>query len=291
MFSFPSAVRIGGRGVGIFFVISGYLITTRLLRERERTGAISLRGFYLRRFFRLMPCVWLYLALLGLCGALQPLEAAGCLFFFRCGLPTSASHPLTGQFWSLSIEEDFYLLWPSALIYLGKRKGLALAAAGALFLGIQGTILLAFFRPAIMVGCAAALIPVRPLSFSRWIMAASLLTFLACVCLTPGDTPTLLESIAVGFLIWSTASDSSSWLARGLSWRPLVWVGVISYSIYVWQQPFTLLGPHRLATIPLRLAGAMGAGILSYYFIERPCIRPRGEAARAGERSLQSADS
>src|SRR5579871_4680695 len=109
----PWAFKIGGRGVGIFFVLSGYLITSRLLRENECSARISLRRFYIKRFFRLMPCAWLYLIFLAVLGVLQPLEMAGCLFFFRGALPSTPTHILTGHFWSLSIEEDFYLLWPS----------------------------------------------------------------------------------------------------------------------------------------------------------------------------------
>jgi peptidoglycan/LPS O-acetylase OafA/YrhL len=116
----------GGTGVLIFFVISGFLITTLLLQEQQKRGSISLRGFYFRRALRILPPLYLYvvvLLLLGLAGRLvvTKIDIYSALFFFHnyaAGAMFSLEH-----FWSLSIEEQFYLIWPFVLIWCLRRPG------------------------------------------------------------------------------------------------------------------------------------------------------------------------
>ncbi len=109
----------GATGVFIFFVISGYLITSLLLREHEKTGSISLRGFYFRRAMRILPPLYLYvgfLLLLGWAGrlAIYKLDIISSLFFFH---DYALSRMWTLEhFWTLSIEEQFYLIWPLLLL-------------------------------------------------------------------------------------------------------------------------------------------------------------------------------
>src|SRR5215472_12967025 len=105
----------GMHGVCLFFVLSGFLITSRLLEEQRITGRINLRSFYMRRVFRLMPLAWLYLAVLLSLHRVWRIELAGCVLSFRNFLDLPPSRNLTTHFWSLSIEEQFYLFWPSIL--------------------------------------------------------------------------------------------------------------------------------------------------------------------------------
>jgi peptidoglycan/LPS O-acetylase OafA/YrhL len=131
---------LGGHGVALFFVLSGFLITTLFMREREATGRINLRAFYLRRFFRLMPVAWLYLATVGVLAALRladakPIDFAACLFFFRNFIERHGAI-ITGQFWSLSIEEQFYLAWPLILIYCTARRAREVALTVALLVAV-----------------------------------------------------------------------------------------------------------------------------------------------------------
>ena len=131
----------GPLGVTIFFFLSGYLITTLLRMEFEKTGSISLRNFYLRRAFRILPPLYLVLAaaygltLLGLLGA-QKLRLGACLsqvFFFRdyqilsSGWDGSQTgRPLgTGSLWSLAVEEHFYILFPLCYLVLADSSRLA----------------------------------------------------------------------------------------------------------------------------------------------------------------------
>ncbi len=125
-------LQLGQHGVTVFFVLSGYLITSSLLAQER----INLRSFYIRRFFRLMPAAWTYLLVLGLLTLLTPLKvigegAWGCLFFFRNYMAPNPAWFNTGHFWSLSVEEQFYLAWPGLPLLLGNKKAAWLAGIAA----------------------------------------------------------------------------------------------------------------------------------------------------------------
>jgi peptidoglycan/LPS O-acetylase OafA/YrhL len=118
----------GGTGVYIFFVISGYLITGLLLNEHQKRGSISMRGFYLRRAMRILPPLYTYVAVLLLLGwagrlALNRLDILSALFFFHDY--ASATMWSLEHFWFLSIEEQFYFLWPLILFYCLSKPGIA----------------------------------------------------------------------------------------------------------------------------------------------------------------------
>lgn len=118
----------GPNGVSLFFAISGFLICSRLLEEEGAFGRISLRGFYIRRACRILPPALFYLiviAVLSVCGLIvvSPGEWFGSAFFFRNYLPgdwiSRGWGGYTVHYWSLAVEEHFYLLWPAALVLLG----------------------------------------------------------------------------------------------------------------------------------------------------------------------------
>ncbi len=143
----------GGFGVTVFFFLSGYLITTLLRREHERTGRISLRNFYLRRIYRIFPPLYLVLAILitlklagvipypmsGWAVAAQLLHLTNYYLLLFPGVEYAPVVPYSVPMWSLAVEEHFYLLFPLALLLLLRknsypRAALALAAACALVL-------------------------------------------------------------------------------------------------------------------------------------------------------------
>src|ERR1035438_6065406 len=119
-------------GVHIFFVLSGFLITSLLLNEREGTGRISIRGFYERRIARIFPAFYLYIGTILLLVAFHLMSVPRYAFyaaatftvnfsqFWRRGRPPDLNF-VFGHFWTLSIEEQFYLVWPSILVFLGNR--------------------------------------------------------------------------------------------------------------------------------------------------------------------------
>src|SRR6185503_16967490 len=129
----------GGFGVSIFFAISGFLITARLLDEHRSTGRISLSKFYTCRAFRILPAAMTYLGIVSLLGAVGVIvvgwrEVAGAALFFRNYMPTQPSI-YTEHYWSLSVEEHFYILWPALLVLFG-RGGRARAWVVACALGV-----------------------------------------------------------------------------------------------------------------------------------------------------------
>lgn len=278
---------IGQHGVTLFFVLSGYSITSRLLCEQK----IDLRSFYLRRFFRLMPCAWTYLLVLGIASAIAGTafigrDAWSCLLFFRNYYPAhlTPSDFRTEHFWSLSLEEQFYLVWPPILALSGRTRALWIAAAA--------TIACAVFRfthwesynrvfaykhtevriDAILVGCIFALL-FQSAGIRAWFKRFGaplfwiLLPVLAWYIYHYEWLIPLAESTTMAALIACTSLAPSSIAGRVLEWKHLKFLGVISYSLYVWQQ--------AVLFIPLSYIGALFlplVGILSYGCIERPCI-------------------
>jgi len=133
--------RIGANGVSLFFAISGFLICSRLLEEQSAFGRISLKGFYIRRACRILPAALAYLifvTLLAFLGyiAVDRHELWATLFFWRNYLPKGWIHRgwggYTVHYWSLAVEEHFYLMWPILLVVTGRRRARFVAPALAL---------------------------------------------------------------------------------------------------------------------------------------------------------------
>lgn len=299
----------GQLGVNIFFGLSGFLITTRLLAERP----ISLRRFYIRRVFRILPPALSYLAVLGTLGALgliplypQELLSAAC--FYRNYLPPNLPEGggfYTWHFWSLAIEEHFYLFWPPLL----KRArnfalplAIAVAAGGATWRLVEllreghlyGHTLVGFpWRTDIRVDalmCGAAVALAYPgirkwLTAPAWVLAAILY---GLVVARFGVRPTIWQSALVPILIAGTVARPKDPVGRLLDTWPMRWVGRLSYSLYLWQQLWLPPSwfPHTLGaaqTWPLDLCCVLACATVSYYLIERPSIRFGKRLARAYE--------
>lgn len=123
-------------GVQIFFVISGYLITTLILDEKRKRGTISLKLFYARRTIRIFPPFYLFLLVLtgGVWAGMFQLPKYNLLFaagYVMNFVPAGIGAWATGHLWSLSAEEQFYLVWPAVLKFAGKTRALSLAAVVA----------------------------------------------------------------------------------------------------------------------------------------------------------------
>jgi len=296
----------GGTGVAIFFGISGYLITSLLVRERERTGRIDLGGFYLRRAFRILPPYWAYLAVtLLIAPAIDWAAYLRAFLFLTDYLPTA---PWLGHTWSLSVEEQFYLLWPLLVATLALRGARNVAWALLLVTPIVRTIGLAleptrtldsafhFIVDALMIGCLLALLrsrePQHPLV--RW-LGSDLAALAAAAFLLVGIplmpklsrlvglplSPVMLSlrAFAVGaVLLWSTDErNAHRWIVKLLNWRPIVHLGVISYSLYLWQQPI-LAGPRTTTAwsdAPLPFLVVLLLAEASYRLVERPALALR----------------
>jgi peptidoglycan/LPS O-acetylase OafA/YrhL len=304
-----AAEHLGGLGVSLFFSISGYLITTLLLIESQDTGRISLRGFFLRRAFRILPPAFLYLLTLVVLGTpLKTGELSSAAFFYSNYWADRSWY--TQHFWSLSVEEHFYLAWPAMLASLGAKRAATGAAAliaatilwrpwslahitlpfpalqrtdmrldAFLFAGLTA-IVLHKTRGGGAVQIFAMKFAVKTVS-SPWLRpSASALLLGMWAWSTAGSAPAtaaLAQSALFPLLIVSVIRSPESAIHRILESAPLRWIGRISYGMYLWQQLFFI--GHSVDTLsaavlkfPSRIAAILGIAALSYYRIERPLL-------------------
>jgi peptidoglycan/LPS O-acetylase OafA/YrhL len=287
-------------GVKVFFVISGYLITTLSLKEEASAGGLHAGGFYLRRAFRILPAFFVYLlaiAAISLPGLIDQaptgIQRAAA---FSCDIPGRDCGWFANHTWSLAYEQQFYLLFPLIFMApLGMRRqwvlGVHLAVVAAPFaaLAVGGAahdaLVFSAGFSSITMGVLLALLVQRlrhavgrpgPLALALAAFAASVLVVGLNVLHLPYVVRAAVDGVlmppAVAWLIYASA-HSEGFFTRLLDARPVRYIGAISYSLYLWQQLFT--GPAaRYADVtwfvPLL---ALPAAALSYHFIEQPFIR------------------
>ena len=323
----------GYLGVQVFFVLSGFLITVLLVAEHQRRGSVSFRGFYRRRVLRLFPALFVLVAACGIYAWGFPTapESSGIgrdslatvLYFANwsgAASPAFTEH-LLSQTWSLSIEEQFYVLWPVALIVCSRHLrrpvlfALTVGAAGVSWaersaLWHQGASATRVYYgldtrgDALLVGCALGLavawgwLPAGPVVRGA-VQAGGIVgvAFLAAVMTGPGQlAPVLLRgefdwvlpttAMAAAAILLTVIVAPDGLLSRFFSLRPLVGIGRLSYSLYLWHFPaFMVLTESRtgLTLLPLmgvRLVGAFGLAACSYYAVELPFLRLKNRGAR-----------
>jgi len=283
----------GYLGVDLFFVLSGFLITTLLLSEWGRDGAVSFRGFYRRRACRLLPALVLLLLTLA---AFDPghLRADAVALTYTSNFagihdPNLMFRAHLTHLWSLAEEEQFYLLWPVVLAFVLQRRfrpsrvvvGLlaaaAVSAAQAALLAERGASQArVWFGPdthayPLLIGCAAGvawtygLVKVPPrLGVVAFLAAVpAVLAFKA----TPGTETRVAPLFALAAATVLLAVLEGGALARILSVRPLVAIGAVSYGIYLWHYAmFRFLG------LDEGLVATAVAVPLSYLLVERPFL-------------------
>jgi peptidoglycan/LPS O-acetylase OafA/YrhL len=274
-------------GVTVFFVISGFLITFLLLKERSRSPKVSLPRFYRRRATRILPAFLLYAIVILFFGKVTVLQAIYA-FTFTTSYFFNSAYRLLQQLWTLSVEEQFYILWP--LLWFGairnakrccwivmvlcpmlrivlKHTGYIHAyahAAPAVFDAIAAGCLLAFYQEEMrtivrryflstsaFVGLCLGTVGIAEIIYRKDVVV--LWGFVACL---------------IAVVISAAIEREDKFLNRGL----LVWSGLLSYSLYLWQQPFlTTDGP--LNYLSVRLCLTFVVAYLSYRFVEQPILR------------------
>lgn len=284
-------VATGQHGVTIFFVLSGFLITSKLMDEMDTTGSVDLRKFYVRRFFRLMPAAWVFLLFVAMEAAISDRSATAArgilssLFFWRnYAYLFGPDHGLTGHFWSLSIEEQFYLIWPFLMVITGRRTIRWVAVAGVIaialyrFVSWDRLIQLPLWKicgthlraDALLIGCAAALFLPRIKSYLRaWMALPLLAALIACFVHYRALIPAS-ESLIIAALLLVTSQCRSA-VFQVLDWKPLAFLGTISYGVYLWQQ-LLMLEVYGGGSPYLSFAFFAGAVTASYLFIEKPLM-------------------
>lgn len=319
----------GGLGVTVFFVLSGYLISTLMRSEYSATHALDYRGFYLRRFLRLMPPLVCVVLLAGALAAFGVIDGAftgngllAVLFYYGNyfviandfhGVPAGL-----GVVWSLAVEEHYYLLYPplAALLLRSGRVGVSIATllglcalvlAWRCWLASNGaseahlTMATDARADAILVGCLMALWrnprldPISLPNFRRdaWLVFVCVAVLVFTLAYR-GEFFRLtfrysLQSLAVAPLIYLAVARAQHWPFRWLNAKPLVYVGTISYTVYLSHDVFVLLVAKHwprlgwlgatFAAIALTLALAEPIR----RWVERPCARLRRRLHRARE--------
>ncbi|MBK9035848.1 MAG: acyltransferase [Myxococcales bacterium] len=297
----------GYLGVKVFFVISGYLITRLLMKEHDRSGTISLRGFYVRRVWRIFPAFYAFIIAMVVAWQL------GAVDLSRRDLIAAVTYTMNyhydrswqlGHIWSLSIEEQFYLVWPFLFVLAGRARVvstatviivLALACRAAAWFYFRSDDLVEEAYPCVMdsiaVGCLMAGIQGRLDTagwYQRFLRSPLFLAVPVVIAVTqyPAHPAlqytvgTTIENLAIAVFIDRAVRMHDDPFGRVLNWRPLVWVGTLSYSLYLWQEPFLDHNQRSFANAyPLNLVLACLCAVTSYYLIEKPVLDWRGRVA------------
>lgn len=294
---------VGSISVDLFFVVSGYLITQLLLAERERRGAISLPAFYWRRSVRILPAYLTLLLTLWMLDGRSEVDIRRIDWFsawtYTVNFIPESSWDV-GHLWSLSIEEHFYLLWPLALVALSPTAARRVIAALVAFT-LLGRALVLAFRPddawilevwtcfrwdTIAVGCWLALALNHEPWQARLVRLADARFALPAAGATLGIAAGMMLSnklgLTIGYTLTACALGAILLLAlrrrglwvRVLESRPLVMIGVLSYSLYLWHRLF--LRPQTEADwlwFPWNLACLFAAAIACHLLVEKPFLK------------------
>ncbi|MGQ7310898.1 acyltransferase family protein [Microbacterium arabinogalactanolyticum] len=312
-------------GVDIFFVISGFLITGLLIREFTRTGRISLVRFYKRRIRRLAPAAVATLAVTVAASAAifyparsEPIAVDGVWSFFfvsnwRFILQKTDYFAQDGpvsplqHFWSLSVEEQFYLVWPVLLLvvmgaFVARRRWDRAKVAGTLIVSVViVSFALGYVWPFTIPSVAyfntvtrawelgaGGLLAVFTPALSR--MARRLRGVLAAVGIVlmvlglllitedlPFPAPWAVVPVLGTALVIAAGAGASRPPLPLLSWRPIRYIGDISYSLYLWHFPALILGgalfaPFGAVATPMAVLLGFTLAVVSYHLIERPAL-------------------
>lgn len=325
-------------GVDIFFVLSGFLITSLLLDEVGRSGRIGLTGFWIRRARRLLPALLVMVLAVVAARSLFPADAVATLrddavaaffwvanwafvatdteYFTRGGTPSPLQHT-----WSLGVEEQYYIVWPLLLIAVAALfarrarlvvfvlavAGVAASAAAAIVFTSDATFNRVYFgtdtrAQALLIGAAASALLVRDWSSTvagkgirsrvgRWVARVLPLIGLAALGVVAHFATGSVGEFRRGLLIVVAAAavlvvapvalEQRGPVARVLAWRPLVWLGAISYGVYLWHWPiFLVLNGERtgwsgMSLFGVRCAATVAVAAASWWLVEQPVRRWR----------------
>jgi peptidoglycan/LPS O-acetylase OafA/YrhL len=293
----------GWLGVDIFFVLSGFLITRLLVAEMDDAGRMNLFNFYMRRVLRLFPAFGILLAtyvafaFLVASNTLDHLKAAfwasTYLMSWVAGLERGQSGFMLHT-WSLSVEEQFYILWPAILIFIPRKARVPMAVVLAVMsafwryglgYGFGASFQRLYFAfdvraESLLVGCIIALMPTAfrkggPIGRGALALSPMLIATVSALTNYGHETDRIMDTLgftltailSAGLLI---AAREDGWLNRVLSLPPLAYIGRISYGIYLWHYPIlAYVRPHAPLATAACVVATVGISVLSFELVER----------------------
>lgn len=309
--NFLDAIFNGALGVGVFFVISGFIITTLLMKELIETKNINLKNFYIRRFLRIIPLAYLFLIVLIILNQVFNMKISfyGFLlaFLFLKNFVGSKSDPATTHYWSLSVEEQYYLIFP--YILKKSRKLYFVLAIALIFIIIPVIVwlhfhvlwlsknwlfsfafILAYKLPLILIGSVFSMLYFSYNNyFKKYSGSIYSLALLIIIIIINSDFAILVRikgflftNVITGLLIASFIGinlfENKSWAYKALNNKIVINIGKLSYSIYVWQQIFTFTIPWAHASkfansVVFNLIALSIVAYLSYNYYEKPFLK------------------
>jgi peptidoglycan/LPS O-acetylase OafA/YrhL len=314
---FYNTIFNGHLGVLIFFVLSGFLITTLCIKEKVINGDISLKNFYIRRALRIIPVAYLFILVIIVLNYFYNLQISyinimgavlyllNFTFYFRRYYYTW----YTGHFWSLAVEEQFYLITP---FILKKNFKVFLAVILSIVFVFPLFVCLQNFVPAvnngilyglthylikfhaIAVGCLFSVLMFKYPFYKSISATTKLITNIIAIALLPyihyNDYFNLSNFLAgvvsaflIGYIIVTNITPAHDLIFKLLNTRLLKIAGTLSYSIYVWQQIFTANDkrlPAFMVTYPYNIVCIIVVSCLSYYFYESFFLRLKSKFSR-----------
>lgn len=304
--NFPASLAFTGHlaaaGVRVFFVISGFLITGLLLKEWDKTAQISLKQFYLRRVFRIFPAFYLYVGVVLVLVWQKVVAVLPGDLLHALTYTMNYHHPhswILAHLWSLAVEEQFYLIWPALLLLAAPRRAMKAAAAVLLLAPFIRLGTWQFFpsvqpyygqefeavADALASGCLLAGAYNTLGTWTRyqrllrspafWVVPAVLVATqysgAARLMLLAGQS---LMNLCIVLIIERMVRYPDTFSGRLLNLAPVRWVGVLSYSLYLWQQCYLNRHSDTWATaFPVNLILAVVTATASYYVVERPFLK------------------
>ncbi len=300
-----------GLGVRLFFVLSGYLITMLIIKEININSHFNIKGFYIRRILRIFPSFYSFLAVVFILNlvlhwdiTVQQFAAAGSFTWNYKGIwhdGSATGNWFLGHLWTLSLEEQFYLLWPFLIAFFGIKKMRFISLFTILILPFIRVIIYFLFPSqrgylgmmlhtaidSILVGCYMAIVIQNPAycqyiqKFKESFIAVSLIwpLFIAPILdfyirgysISIGLT---IDALILGFMIAWLHNNPLSYINKLLSHTILVYIGKLSYSLYLWQQLFlTPLNTTISGIFPYNIGFSFLVALISYYLIEKPFLR------------------
>ncbi len=285
----------GGIGVSVFFALSGFLITTLLLEEFQKNDSISLKGFYVRRTMRLFPALYVMLVFVFIYSTFfripsdqkminhEILSAALYSFNISWAWGWGTTGIILYHTWSLGVEEQFYLFWPVLLFLCLKIKiikpfvyflAILIFVIWTLnYLDTFSLILGSIIKESIFIGCLAGLI--RFYGYFKMkiplVVALLSLVIIFLIGMYPKAIPNHFSDIFNGcsilsvIIIFHIVGNSESVISKFFSNKIMVFIGKISYSLYLWHLPIFKIFNSSLTFLPSHIA-FVGKFVVSFLF-------------------------